>query len=85
MVRVGKYIIVSVMNVKCCIMFDSIIPHSSFLTVYPEQVIISAGFFKLFCDDGVIPQVDTFGWSETFNISSNPDDQQLILRVLFGE
>lgn len=78
----GKYIIVLENGHKVPILFHTLITHDTFLKCYSKANIKSAGFFEVFkpLPDTIV--VDTFGASQSLEISSDSEDCTLLSNFL---
>jgi len=78
----GKYIIVLERGHLIPILFDSLIPHDTFLRCFPKANILSAGFFRTDRIKG--EEIITFGKSINLDLSPNNGDNILIKKLLQG-
>ena len=80
----GKYIIVLEHGCKIPILFDSIIEHCKFMLMYNMENIISAGFFQVFIDKKENIKVAAFGCSTTLMKKAQPEDGEIIRKMIEG-
>jgi len=83
----GKYIIVEEKGHEVAVMFDCLIEHGNFITLFRYEKIKSAGFFAVGAEptqeDSNNIDVDVWGKSVSLNIEARKgEDEKLIKKVL---
>lgn len=85
MILKGKYIIIIRHGIELPILFDDILPHSTFRHLDP----IRSGFFEMETshtgqmNSGQVIEVTTFGESSSLKLKSEVEDQEVIVQNLY--